>query len=109
MNAIQDLIQYILDLGPSIFVGLILFVLGLIVRVKVTRALSAALTFAVAFAGVSLVIGYMVDGIAPAGQALIQRTGIKLNALASGWPAAAAIAWAWQYAALMLPLQIAIN
>jgi len=105
----QNAFQYLLDLGPSIFVGLILFVLGLIVRVKVTRALSAALMFAVAFAGVSLVIGYMVDGIAPAGQALIQRTGIKLNALDFGWPAAAAIAWAWQYAALMLPLQIAIN
>jgi len=109
VQATQNAFQYLLDLGPSIFVGLILFVLGLIVRVKVTRALSAAVTFAVAFAGVSLVIGYMVDGIAPAGQALIQRTGIKLNALDFGWPAAAAIAWAWQYAALMLPFQIAIN
>ncbi len=73
MATLQSIIQYILDLGPSIFVALIIFILGLIVGAKVTRALSAAITLGVAFAGVSLVIGYMVGGIAPAGQALDQR------------------------------------
>jgi len=109
MATFQSIIQYILDLGPSIFVGLIIFILGLIVRAKVSRAASAAITLAVAFAGVGLVIGYMVNGIAPAGQALINATGIKLTTLDFGWPAGAAITWAWKFAVLMFPVQIAIN
>lgn len=63
MAQLQSIIQYILDLGPSIFVGLIIFILGLIVRAKVTRALSAAITLGVAFAGVGLVIGYWSVGL----------------------------------------------
>lgn len=109
MATLQSIVQYILDLGPSIFVALIIFILGLIVRAKVTRALSAAITLGVAFAGVGLVIGYMVGGIAPAGQALINATGIKLTALDFGWTAGAAITWAWKFAVLMFPVQIAIN
>lgn len=109
MATLTQIIQYILDLGPSIFVGLILFVLGLLVRAKVTRALTSALTLAVAFAGVGLVIGFLIGGIAPAGKALIERTGISLNSLDFGWTAGAAITWAWQFAVLMFPVQILIN
>jgi PTS system galactitol-specific IIC component len=109
MSGLQPIIQYILDLGPAVFVGLIIFVLGLLVRAKPSRAFSAAITLGVAFSGVGLVIGYMVGGVAPAGQAMIENTGIKLTSLDFGWTAGAAITWAWQYAVLMFPVQIAIN
>ena len=87
MQAVQDVIQFILDLGPAIFVGLIIFLLGLLVRAKPGKALSAAITLGVAFAGVGLVIGYLIGGIAPAGQALVERTGIELTSLDFGWTA----------------------
>lgn len=109
MQTVQNVIQYILDLGPSVFVGLIIFLLGLLVRAKVSKAFSAAVTLGVAFAGVGLVIGYLVGGIAPAGKAMIEATGIELTALDFGWTAGAAITWAWQFAALMFPVQIGIN
>lgn len=105
----QAFIQSVLDLGAPIVVGLIIFILGLVVRAKVSRALSAAITLGVAFSGVSLVVGYLVGGIAPAGEAMIKRTGIELTALDFGWTAGAAITWAWQYAVFMFPVQIGIN
>jgi galactitol PTS system EIIC component len=105
----QSVEQYILALGAPIVVGCIIFIIGLIVGAKPSRALSAAITLAVAFAGIGLVVGYMVGGIAPAGQAFVTRTGIKLTALDVGWPAGAAMTWAWTYAVLMFPVQIAIN
>ena len=70
MQAVTNVIQYILDLGPAIFVGLIIFLLGLLVRAKPGKALSAGITLGVAFGGVGLVIGYLIGGIAPAGQAM---------------------------------------
>lgn len=109
MQGLQSFIQSILDLGPAVFVGLIIFLLGLIVRAKASRALSAAITLGVAFSGVGLVIGYLIGGVAPAGKALIERTGIQLTSLDFGWTAGAAITWAWQYAVFMFPVQIGIN
>ncbi len=109
MEAVKNVILFILDLGPAIFVGLIIFLIGLLVKAKPGKAISAAITLGVAFSGVGLVIGYLIGGVAPAGQALIERTGIELTSLDFGWTAGAAITWAWKYAAFMFPLQIGIN
>ena len=105
----QAAIQYLLGLGAAVVVGLIIFLIGLLVKAGVQRSLSAAITLGVAFSGVGLVIGYMVNGIAPAGKAMIDATGVQLNTLDFGWTAGAAITWAWQYAVLMFPVQIGIN
>jgi len=109
MAGLQNALQYILDLGPAVFLPFVMFILGLIVRAKPTRAFTAALTLGVAFSGVGLVIGYLIGGIGPAGKALIERTGLQLTALDFGWTAGAAITWAWQYAVFMFPVQIVIN
>jgi PTS system galactitol-specific IIC component len=110
MERFQDFIQYIIDLGPATFVGLIIFLLGLLVRAKPARALSAGVTLGVAFSGVGLVIGYLIGGVAPSGQAFIENTGIELTSLDFGWTAGAAITWAVvEVAVPMFALQIGIN
>ena len=40
---------------------------------------------------------------------LTTHTGLSLPAVDIGWPGAAAISWAWPYAFLVFPLQLAIN
>ncbi len=109
MDSVVSFIQSILDLGAPIFVGLIIFLVGLLVRAKPGRAFSAAITLGVAFLGVDLVVGFLVGGIAPAGRAMVENTGVSLTSLDFGWTAGAAITWAWQYAVFMFPLQIGIN
>jgi len=108
MDAVQ-IIRNLLDYGPAVFLPLIMFIIALFVRIKPGKALSSALTLGVAFTGMSLVIGFMTSTIAPAGQAMVKNTGLTLTAIDIGWTPVAAIAWAWPYAALMFPLQIAIN
>lgn len=106
---LQEIIQYILDLGAPVFVGLIIFFVGLIVKAKWSRALSAAITLGVAFSGVNMVIGYLIGGVSPAAQAFVENTGVNLTAMDIGWTAGAAITWAWKAAVLMFPIQIGIN
>lgn len=108
MDAVK-IIQNLLDFGPAVFLPLIMFFIAIFVRIKPGKALSSALTLGVAFTGMSLVIGFMTSTIAPAGQAMIKNTGLALTAIDIGWTPVAAIAWAWPFAALMFPLQIAIN
>ncbi|MDH3942677.1 MAG: PTS galactitol transporter subunit IIC [Anaerolineae bacterium] len=109
-DTLRSIIDFVLGLGPAVFVGLIIFLIGLLVRAKPGRALSAGITLGVAFSGVGLVIGYLIGGVAPSGQAFIENTGVELTSLDFGWTAGAAITWAIvEIAVFMFVLQIGIN
>lgn len=109
MDTLASIIQYILDLGAHIFVPLLLIIVALIVRMKFKEAFTSALTLAVAFIGMSVVMNFMFDAINPAATSFVENTGIHLNAIDVGWAPLSSIAWAWPYAFLIFPLQIIIN
>lgn len=109
MEVLRNFFQYVLNLGPSVFVPIIMLLIGLIVRMKVKDAISAAIIFGVAFAGMQLVIDYMLTNISPAAKAFALHTGINLTAVDGGWTTGASITWAWKYAFLAFPLSIGIN
>lgn len=109
MEMISKIVQPILDLGPHIFVPLLIIIIGLCVKMKFKDAFTSALTLGVAFIGMSMVMNFMFDVINPAAQAFIENTGLVKNAIDVGWSPLSTIAWAWPYAFLVFPLQIGIN
>src|SRR5512135_2278341 len=109
MNVLS-VIQWVLNLGAAVFLPIIIFILGLVVRLKPVKAFRAALLFGVAFTGMMLVIvSLFYSDIAPAASAMVTRLGLSLHTMDIGWTPAAAIAWAWPLAATMFGVQIAIN
>lgn len=102
-------INYILNLGAPVFVPFIMLLAGLVVRMKMRDAISAAITLGVAFVGMSMLIGFMVDAIGIAARVMMGRTGLELSIVDGGWTTMANISWAWPYAFAMFPLQVAIN
>ncbi|RIO17960.1 MULTISPECIES: PTS transporter subunit IIC [Mammaliicoccus] len=109
METLKIIVNYVLDLGAAVFVPLIMLVIGMIVRMKFKDALSSAITLGVAFTGMMLVVGFMLDAISPAAKELAKLTGITLTAIDGGWTGMASISWAWPYAFLMFPLTVGIN
>lgn len=109
MEILQQVVSFILNLGSAIFVPALMILIGLIVKMKVKDAVSAGVILGVAFLGMGMVIGYMMDALTPAAQALAERTGIQLTLIDGGWTSMATISWAWPYAFLMFPLQMIIN
>ncbi len=103
------ILNYILGLGAAIFLPVIMIILGLCMGMKVKKAITAGVTLGIAFTGMNVVLGFMFDAISPAAKALVEMTGIQLTAIDVGWAPIASIAWAWPYAVLMFPFQIAIN
>lgn len=97
------------SVGASVFVPVIMIIMGLIVRMKLKDAISSGILLGVAFAGMSMLISYMSNIIQPVGEALLNRVGINLPVMDGGWTTMAAIAWSWPYAILVFPLLIAIN
>lgn len=109
MSVLKDIVNYVLELGAPVFVPLIMFLLALIARLKVSKAIKAALTLGVAFSGMTLVVDFMTGAIAPAGKAMSKLMGLNLSAVDLGWPGVSAITWSYSAAFLFFPLLLAIN
>ena len=109
MEFLETLINGMLGLGAPIVLPIIMIAIGLIFGVGLRKAFSAGLLLGVAFAGMNVILGFMFGTIAPVSEAFVANTGLELTAIDLGWTPVAAIAWAWPYAFLMFPLQIAIN
>ncbi|AQY51757.1 PTS system galactitol-specific, IIC component [Listeria weihenstephanensis FSL R9-0317] len=109
MGSLQSVVEFILNLGAAVFVPALMIIIGLIVRMKVKDAVSAGIILGVAFLGMNIVIGFMIEALTPAAQGLAERTGIELTILDGGWTSMATLAWAWPLAFLMFPLQLGIN
>ena len=106
---LKQVVDYILGLGPAIFLPIIMIIIGIIIRMKIKRAILAGITLGIAFTGMSLILGFMFETISPVAAKFVETTGIHLNTVDVGWAPMSAIAWAWPYALLMFPIQIVIN
>ncbi|MBM9464666.1 PTS galactitol transporter subunit IIC [Aeromicrobium sp. YIM 150415] len=109
MDVIRSVFQWLIDLGAPVFLAIILTLIGIVFRMKITRAISAGLTLGVALAGITLVVDYMLQNVGEASKAFVENTGVSLTALDMGWPPALGMAWGWQFAFLMFPIQIVVN
>lgn len=109
MDILQDVVNWLLGLGAAVFVPIIIIIAGLIVRMKLKDAVSSGITLGVAFTGMSMLISFMTDTIAPAAEAMLESTGISLPVVDGGWTTMSTISWSWPYAFLMFPLLIVIN
>lgn len=109
MSGFVDFIQAFLDLGATVILPIVIFLLGLFFRQKVGAAFRSGLTIGVAFVGIFLVIDLLVNNLGPAAQAMVKNLGVSLNVIDVGWPATSSIAWASVIAAFIIPLGIVIN
>ena len=109
MEVLQSVIQYILDLGAAVFVPFLMLIVGLVMKMKFRDAFTVALTLGIAFTGMGILVNFIMTSMGSAANDLTTHTGLSLPAVDIGWPGAAAISWAWPYAFLVFPLQLAIN
>lgn len=92
----------LLKAGATVMLPLIIFVIGLIFRVKPAKAFRSGLTVGIGFAGINLVIGLLSSNLGPAAQAMVKNIGIRLDALDVGWGAIAAITWSSPIIAILI-------
>ena len=109
MTTIHSIVQFFLDLGASVFLPIIIFILAVAFGAKAGKSLRAALMVGVGFVGIGLIIGLLVNNLGPAAQSMVKRFGIQLSIIDVGWPASAAIAFGSEIAALIIPAGIILN
>jgi len=98
MNAIIQGIQagvgWVLGLGSTVLVPLVLILLGLIFRVGWQKAIRGGVTTGIGLAGLFLIVDLIVGALQPAVEALATRLGLSLTLIDVNW-ADAGVAWGW--------------
>ncbi|HFI0063685.1 TPA: PTS galactitol transporter subunit IIC [Streptococcus suis] len=94
MKIIMNVFNFFIDAGPTVMLPVIITIIGLIFGLKITRAFKSGLTLGIGFAGIKLILDFMTTNVGPAAKAMVEQTGVKLDALDVGWGSIAAVTWA---------------
>lgn len=105
----MEVLNFILGLGSTVMLPIIIFVFGLIMRAGFSKSFKSGVTIGIGFTGINLVITLLTDQLGPVAQAMTERLGLDLQVIDIGWPAMSSISWAWAAAGLMIPIGLVIN
>lgn len=105
----QQVMDYILSLGATVFVPIVLIILGTVMGQGFLRAVRSALTVGVGFIGLNLAISLISERLEPAVQQIIERFGIELSIIDIGSGAAGGIAFSTVIGAIIIPAVLVLN
>ncbi|WP_270180039.1 PTS galactitol transporter subunit IIC [Alkalihalobacillus sp. CinArs1] len=103
------ILEYIVGLGPSVMLPVIIFLFGLLVKASPSTAFRSGLIVGIGFVGINLVIGLLVNSLGPAAKDMVNNLGVDLNIIDVGWPATSAISFGSTVGALAIPIGLAVN
>jgi len=109
METIKAIFDFLTGLGSPVMLPIVIFILGIILGQKVSRAFVSAMTVGVGFIGLGLVITLLFQGLGPATDAFVKARGLQLNALDVGWGVAAAIAFGTAVGSLVFIVALGVN
>lgn len=89
----MEIIQTIIGLGASVMMPIIFFIVALVFGVKIGQAFKSGMLVGIGFVGVNMVINLLLDNLGPASEAMVNRIGLKLVVVDTGWPTASTIGW----------------
>ena len=97
------------NLGATVVLPIIIFVVGLVLGAKPGKAFRAGVTIGIAFIGINLIIGLMWGTLSNVAQAMVTNWNITRDVLDVGWPSAAAIAFGTDVGLWVIPIAILVN
>ena len=96
--------DYILSLGGTVFVPIIMIVIGLIFRIPWLQAIKAGVTVGIGFVGMGLVIVMAIDSLSPPIKVMIERFGLTLHVFDVGAGPASGVGYATAIGAMIIPV-----
>jgi len=105
----MNVFNFFIDAGPTVMLPVIITIIGMIFGLKISRAFKSGLTLGIGFAGIRLILDFMTTNVGPAARAMVERTGVQLDALDVGWGSIAAVTWASPIIALLIFAILIVN
>jgi len=109
VSIIKSVSDFLMGLGVSLLLPIIITIIGLVFGQKFGKALRAGLTLGAGFISLNLVIGLLINSMVPVVDAMVKNTGAKLNILDVGWGVAGGIAWGTPAGASVIVVCLLVN
>ncbi len=109
MQTVLNVIQFFVNLGASVMLPIVIFIVALCLGQKPGKALKSGISIGIGFVGIGLVIGLMLNNLAPAASAMAKNFGLSMSVVDVGWPGSSPMTWASNIALLAIPIAIATN
>lgn len=109
MDVLKDTVMYILSFKSYVLLPIVIFILAMVFRIKISTAVKSAFTIGIGFIGLFIILDYFVEIVSPVIKLLIARTGLHFNVLDVGWAPLAAITWSFSLAPLFLLFIMVVN
>jgi len=105
----MNFIKYIVDLGPTVMLPIVITIFALLLRQKPGKAIRSGILIGVGFVGIGLIVGLMLNSLGPAAKAMADRFGVQLAVIDVGWPGVSPMTWASNIAIVAIPVAIGVN
>lgn len=105
----MGVIQYIVDLGPTVMLPVIIFIIGVLLGQGIGKSLRAGLTVGIGFVGIDLVISLMTENLGDAAKAMAENYNLGLDVVDIGWPGTSPMAWGSDMGIIAIPIAIVVN
>lgn len=103
------IVDYFLDLGSTVFVPLVLIIIGLILGQGILKAIRSGIIVGIGFVGLNLAISLISDVLEPAVTQITERFNLSLTVIDIGSGAAAGVTFSTLIGALIIPAVIVLN
>ncbi|MGX7263483.1 PTS galactitol transporter subunit IIC [Enterococcus crotali] len=103
------IIQYIVDLGASVMLPIVIMILGLLLGQGIGKSLRSGITIGIGFVGIGLVISLLTDNLGAAAEAMAKNFNLGLNVVDLGWPGTSPMAWGSDLGLIAIPIAIGVN
>ena len=109
MGVFGDIINYVIHMGASVMLPVVISILSVCLGVRVGKAIRSGLMIGVGFVGLGLIVDMMNAQLGPAAKAMSQNFGLTLSVVDIGWPGASPMTWASSIATIAIPVAIGVN
>lgn len=109
IKVFSDAINYIINMGPSVMLPIVIAIISICIGVKVGKAIRSGLMIGVGFVGLGLIVGLMNAELGPVATAMSQKFGLSLSVVDIGWPGASPMTWASNIATVAIPVAVLVN
>lgn len=105
----MGIIDYFLSLGSSVFVPLVLMIIGLVFGLGILRSIRSGIMVGIGFIGLGLAISLISNQLEPAVNQIVERFSFNLTVIDIGSGAAAGVAFSTLVGALIIPSVFLLN
>lgn len=105
----MQVLQYIVDLGATVMIPIVIFIVGLIFGNGIGKSLKSGISVGIGFTGISLVISLLTDNLGKAAEAMAKNFHLGLNVVDVGWPGTSPLAWASNLGLVAIVISIIVN